>query len=394
MNVHPAPLRASPESSPGLVIQAVDGHRDRLKTFIRLPWSVYADDPVWVPPLMLERRQHLSPANPFFQHARCRCWVAYRDHRPVGRISAQIDRLHLERYDDATGFFGMLEALDDAEIFRALLGTAQNWLLAQGMRRVRGPFNLSINQESGLLVEGFDTPPALMMGHARPYYAPRIEEQGYTPVQDLLAYWLTEDSLRRNRPKAMDRLVARVHERIQVRPLRRRRFKQDLEILRDIFNDAWSENWGFVPITREEFEELGRNIAPLIDDDFVQIAEVDGTPAAMMVMLPNVNEALRDLNGRLLPLGWLKLLWRLKVRYPRSGRIPLMGVRKRYQNSLLGSALTYLIFEAMTEPVISRGIRATEMSWILEQNTRMRKVIESLGGKAYKRYRIYEKELG
>jgi hypothetical protein len=385
---------ASPEFSPGLVIQAVDNHPGRLKTFIRVPWTIYADDPAWVPPLILERRQHLSTRNPFFQHARCRCWVAYRDQRPVGRISAQIDQLHLERYHDATGFFGMIEALDDAALFRALLSTAEAWLLEQGIQRVRGPFNLSINEESGLLVEGFNTPPALMMGHAHPYYATRIEQQDYAPAQDLLAYWLTEDSLKRNRPKAWDRLVSRVHERIQIRPLRRKHFKQDLEILRDIFNDAWSENWGFIPFTRAEFEELGRNIAPLIDDEFVQIAEVDGTPAAMMVMLPNVNEALQDLNGRLLPVGWLKLLWRLKVRYPGTGRIPLMGVRKRYQNSLLGSALTYLIFEAMTGPVISRGIHATEMSWILEQNTRMRKVIESLGGKAYKRYRVYEKKLG
>lgn len=370
-------------------VAPVEDRRD-LRRFLGVPHTVYRDDPAWIPPLLLERREHLSRRNPYFEHADWRAWIAWRGTHPVGRITAQIDRLHLERHRDATGFFGMIEAEDRAETFRALTDAAETWLATQGMRRVRGPFSLSINDESGLLVAGFDTPPMVMMGHARPYYGPHLEAGGYRKAMDLLAYRLTAEA---QPPPALRALAERLDARVRVRPLRRRDFHREVAILRDIFNDAWSENWGFIPFTEAEFEELGRNLRMLLDDDFIQIAEVDGEPAAMAVALPNLNEAAHDLRGRLFPLGWLKLLWRLKVRFPSSGRVPLLGVRKRYQNTLLGPALAYMVIDALSGPVRRRGIRMMELSWILETNKRMRAILEDMGAEAYKRYRVYEKTL-
>ena len=361
-----------------------------LRRFLLVPWSIYADDPAWVPPLLAERRRHLSPRNPYFGHARFRSWIAYRGKAPVGRISAQVDRLHLERYRDDTGFFGMIEAEDDAGTFRALLETAEGWLRSQGMRRVLGPFSLSINDECGLLVDGFEIPPYIMMGHARRYYGPRIEEQGYSGEKDLLAYHVTADLYS---ARAMPFLVSKTAGGVHVRSMRRSRFDEELRIIREIYEDAWSGNWGFIPFTTEEFEDLGRNLKFLVNEEFVSIAEVDGVPAAMMILFPNINELVRDLNGRLLPFGWLKLLWRLKVRGPRSGRIPLMGVRRRYQGTMLGAALAYLVIEGVRPFAVKRGVRDVEMSWILEDNMGVRNIIESLGGTVCKRYRIYRKEL-
>ena len=361
-----------------------------LNEFIRLPWSLYKDDPNWIPPLILERRMQLSPKNPYFEHAKFCSWITYRNGKPVGRISAQIDRLHIDRYQDATGFFGMLEAEDDSLTFRALLSTAESWLRDQGIQQISGPFNLSINQELGLLVDGFDTPPSMMMGHARPYYADRIEKDGYQKEKDLLAYIINTDS---KMTAAAKRITARAKDRIHIRRLQKSDFVNELEIIRDIFNDAWSQNWGFIPWTEAEFEHLGKDLKMLADEELIKIAEADGKPAAFMVVLPNINEVIRDLNGRLLPFGWLKMLWRLKVKYPKSARIPLMGVRSQYHNSLMGAALAFGIFADVQQQVLKRGIKEIELSWILEDNMRMRNIIESNSGRVYKTYRIYSKKL-
>ena len=365
-------------------------NRSALKRFIQVPWSIYGDDPHWVPPLLIERRQFFSPSNPYFEHARHKLWIAYRGDDPVGRISAQIDQLHLERYGDDTGFFGMLEAPDDPEIFNALMTQAETWLLNQGMRRVRGPFNLSINQECGLLVDGFDAPPSIMMGHARPYYGSRIEELGYSKTIDMLAYYVNTDL---KLTDTMHRITQWASRRVQVRSLQMSRLKEDLQVVRDIFEDAWSSNWGFIPFTAEEFRHLGRDLKLLVPPDFVQIAEVDGVPAAMIVGFPNINEIIRDLDGRLLPLGWLKLLWRLKIRFPQTARVPLMGVRREFQKSRLGVAIALMIIQAVQAKGLRRGVKGVELSWILEDNTGMRTILDGIGGWVYKRYRMYDKQL-
>lgn len=374
-------------------ISRVTGRRETSR-FRDLPNMVNAGDPQWIPPLRMERSQHISPRhNPYFKHADTAFWLALRDGLPVGRISAQVDSLHQERYGDDTGFFGMLDAEDDPEVFKALLATAEQWLQARGMRRILGPFNFSINEECGLLVEGFDTPPMVMMGHAQPYADARIRAQGYDKAMDTLAYHL--DAERYAIPVGTRRLMERISQEsgVTVRPMVRDRLKEELETVRDIFNDAWSANWGFVPFTRDEFDTLGEALKFLVHDDMIQIAEVNGEPAAMMVSLPNINEAVRDLNGRLLPFGWAKLLWRLKVGYPRSARVALMGVRRRYHDTPLGPALALMVVDASRNALMARGVKSVEMSWILETNSAMRRIIESLGGEAYKRYRIYEKAL-
>jgi len=365
--------------------------KSELDQFIRVQNLILCSDPAWIPPLLVERRMHLSAKNnPYFQHARWQAWIAWRGDRPVGRISAQIDTLHLERYGDATGFFGMLDAEDSAETFAALISTAEQWLRKQGMRRVRGPFSLSINEETGLLIDGFDTPPVFMMGHARPYYAERIEQCGYAKAQDMLAYMIAPDF---EAPRIMQRLVAASAQRVRVRPLDRRHFDAEIALLRDIFNDAWAENWGFVPFTEAEFHELGQTLRFLLPENLIQIAEVDGEAAAFVVGLPNINEAIRDLGGQLFPFGWLKMLWRLKVRFPGSARVPLLGVRQKFQHTRLGPGLAFQVINAVRKELQRHGARQIELSWILEDNAGMRNIIESIGGRAYKRYRVYERQL-
>jgi hypothetical protein len=372
-------LQVNPVNSP---------HEQR--RFIRLPWSIYQDDPAWVPPLLLERKEFLSPKNPYFEHARYQSWIAYRDGTPVGRISAQIDQLHLDRYPDKEGFFGMIEAEDNPETFAALFQAAEAWLRDHGMRSVLGPYNLSINQEPGLLVDGFETPPFMMMGHARPYYGARIEEMGYQKIKDLYAYIIDSNF---EASAAMQRIVKRAEKRVKVRSLSKSNFSNDLKIIEDIFNDAWSDNWGFLPFTEAEFNQLAKEFKLVLDFELVKIAEVDGVPAAFMVVVPNINEAIRDLNGRLLPIGWLKLLWRLKVRFPQTVRLPFLGVRKEYHDSLLGAALPFLMIQAAWAYAVKRGVKKAELSWILEDNKGISDIIESLGGTVHKTYRIYAKDL-
>lgn len=360
------------------------------RAFLALPERLYRDDPHWIAPLRVEEGQRVFGRNPLFEHAEARAWLAWRGGRPVGRITAQIDRLQQEVYREPVGLFGMLEAEDDPGVFAALFAAAEAWLRSAGCTRVLGPFNLSINEEVGLLVEGFEVPPFVMMGHGRRYYPARVLEQGYGSIQELLTYTIAPDF---TAPVVMTRLAERVAGAVRVRPLRRRELDAELEILRDLFNDAWAHNWGFVPFTPAEFRALGRVLAALLPDDQVQIAEIDGRPAAFIVVLPNVNEAARDLGGRLLPWGWAKLLWRLKVRGLRSARVPLMGVRREYQQSRLGPTLAFLVIDAVRKGLVGRGVETVEMGWILEGNAGMRNIIETIGGVVYKRYRVYQKVL-
>lgn len=372
-----------------LSVAPVSSRADK-RDFLGLATALYGDDPHWIAPLRLEERMRVFGNNPLFEHAEVRAWVARRGRRPVGRITAQIDRLQQETQGNRAGSFGMLEAEDDPEVFAALFAVAEDWLRERGCAEVRGPFNLSINEEAGLLVEGFATPPSVMMGHGRPYYPARVEEQGYEQAQDLLAYTVKSAFVP---PPVMLKLAERAERDVQLRALRRRDLAAELEILRDIFNDAWAENWGFVPFTRAEFAELGKLMAALLPADHVQIAEIDGRPVAFIVALPNVNEAARDLRGRLLPLGWAKVLWRLKVRGVRSGRVPLMGVRREYHHTRLGPTLAFMVIDAVRGGLVRRGIGDVELGWILEGNSGMRNIIEAIGGTAYKRYRIYRKWL-
>ncbi len=365
--------------------------RALLNRFIRLPERLHRDDPHYIAPLHMERQEALTPKNPFFGHAEVQFWLAERDGRDVGRISAQLDKQALALRPDGTGFFGMIAAENDPAIFTALLDTAAAWLRERGMVRMQGPFNLNINEETGLLVAGFDTPPMLLMGHDKPYIGPRLEEYGLVKEKDVYAYLydMTVDL-----PASVRRLLARpLPPDLIVRQLDFKRYNEEIRTVTSIFNDAWVNNWGFVPLTETETDYLAKSLKPLLDPRLTSVVERNGEPVGFLIALPNINEAIRDLNGKLLPFGWAKLLWRLKVSGVKTARVPLMGVRRSAANDMIGSLLPFLMVDAVRKQGLAQGFTHIELSWILEDNLPMRRMNESLGSQAYKTYRIYEKPL-
>jgi len=376
----------------GVEILPVRGRAD-MERFIRLPNALFQSDPAWVPPLLAERRAALSARkNPWFKHGAAAFWIARRDGRDVGRVSAQEDRLAPADPDGARiGHFGLLAAEDDGAVFAALLAAAEAWVAARGLRRVRGPFSLSVNEQTGLLVSGFDTPPMLMMPHDPPYAGPRLEALGYRKARDLLAYVADVDV---PLPPAAAAAIARgLPSGVSLRPMRRAALRAEVEALIGIYNEAWAGNWGFVPFTPEEVAHLADELRPLLHEKLVWFAEAAGEPVAFAVCLPNLNEAARDLGGRLLPFGWARLLWRLKVSGVESARVPLMGVRRRVGGGLLGRVLPLFLIEALRREARAMGLRRIEMSWVLEDNAPMRRLAEGFGARVYKTYRVYERDL-
>ncbi len=365
--------------------------RALLDRFIRLPHRLHRDDPHYIAPLHLERLDALTPKNPFFSHADVQFWIARKDGRDVGRISAQIDRQALAVRPDATGHFGLIAAEDDPAVFRAIVTEAETWLRARGMRRVLGPFNLNINEETGLLVAGFDTPPMLLMGHDRPYVGPRLEEQGFAKEKDVLAY-LYDMSV--ELPASVRRLQDRpLPSNIKVRRIDLKRYGEEIHTVTDIFNDAWRNNWGFVPLTEAETDHLAKSLKPLIDPRATSVVELGGEPVGFLIALPNLNEAIRDLRGKLFPFGWAKLLWRLKIRGVRTARVALMGIKRSAAKGVTGGFLPFLLIDAVRREAVRYGCTHIELSWILEDNLPMRRIIEGFGAIAYKTYRIYGKSL-
>ena len=374
-----------------LRVAPVEGRAD-LDAFIRLPFRLHRDDPNWVPPLLTERRAALDPRrNPYLARAEARFWLVRRGDRVVGRISAQRDPLVADIRDPGEGHFGMIAAEDDPRVFAALTSAAEDWLVARGTTHVLGPFNLSINEETGLLVEGTDTPPMLMMGHDLPHHDARLREQEYAPVRTLRAYLMDRTT---PEPPAIRALVDRpLPEGITVRQIRMKDYAGEIRALTDIYNDAWRDNWGFVPLAEDEITAMARQLKPLVDRRLVWFAEVRGEPAAFMVLLPNLNEAIRDLNGRLLPFGWARLLWRLKLSGVKSGRVPLAGVRRKYARGMLGSLLPMRLISHARREAEALGYERVEISWILDDNLPMRRLAEALHARPYKTYRLYEKRL-
>ncbi len=363
-----------------------------LDRFVRLPMRLNAHDPAWIAPLVMERKEALTPkTNPFFMHAEVQLWLARRTGRDVGRISAQIDRLAPTDPAGEVGHFGLIAAEDDPAIFAALLGAAEGWLKARGRTIVRGPFNLSVNEETGLLVDGFDSPPMVMMGHDQPYVARRVEDQGYGKIKDVYAYIVDLDT--DFPPKVRQRVNRPMPDGVRLRKLDFKRYDDDVRDMTDIINHGWAQNWGFTPITVEESRQLAKSMKPVIDADMVWFAELDGRTVGFGVCLPNVNEAIADLNGQLLPFGWAKLLWRLKVTGVKTARVPLMGVRRDVARDFRAMLIPFLIIDAMAREAKKKRIEKVEMSWILEDNRPMRGIIESVNSARYKTYRIYEKAL-
>lgn len=359
-----------------------------LDRFIKLPQQLYTNDPAYVAPLALERQEALSPKkNPYFEHAEAQFWLARRDGRDVGRISAQVDRLVT---DPEAGHFGMIAAEDDGEVYAALFEAAESWLRARGKRHILGPFNLSINEETGLLVDGFDTPPVMLMGHDPRYSAARIEALGYGKAKDLIAYMYDIDH---ELPRAARRKIdSRTAQSLTVRQLDKSRYIEEFDTVTAIFNDAWSQNWGFIAFTPAEIAHMAKSMKMLIDPTCVAIVEMNGEAVGFGIALPNLNELIADFNGRLLPFNWLKLLWRLR-RGARTARVPLMGIRRSFSGSMAGGLAPFLVIDALRKGLQAKGVRQVELSWILEDNKPMRHVIEALGALPYKTYRVYDKRL-
>jgi len=364
-----------------------------LRAFLRVPFTVFRGDPNWIAPLYLERLDHLSrKRNPFFQHAEVELFVAFRGNEPVGRISAQVNRLHIEGHHDATGQFGFLDAIDDAEVFAALTETAASWLKERAMRRMTGPMSFSINDETGLLVDGFDTPPRVMMGHARPWFGQHLDALGFAKAKDVLAY---DYDARPPLPRAMQAMLDKAYASgdLAVRPLSKKNFARDLSTIMEIFNDAWSDNWSFVPFTPEEVTVLGNNLKLLIGEHYVAIAFWKGEPAAMAVTLPDINQWIRGLDGRIVPFGWARIIWHLLARPPEAVRMPLMGVKRAFHGQPVGATLALAVIESIRQAHLGRGTHKAELSWILEDNWPMRRILDALGAKPYRTYRVYERDL-
>jgi GNAT superfamily N-acetyltransferase len=341
-----------------------------------------------VPPLLAEERKRIDPKHPFFEHGTVQLFLAYRDGRPVGRIAAIENRLHNEFHGDRVGFFGMFESVDDPEVAGALLDRAAEWVVGRGLDRLRGPTNFSTNEECGLLIENFDDPPYVMMTYNPPYYDRLLTGWGLEKVKDLLAYRVREEEVNRARLATVERLVSRLRPRMSARPIRMNRFAEEVGIVRDIYNAAWERNWGFVPMTDAEVEYMAKQLKPVVDPELALIGEVEGEPAAFALALPDVNQAIRRLNGRLLPFGIIKLLWHM--RRINGIRVITLGLKPEYRRTGLAELLYYEIIQRGR----SRGHTVAETSWILEDNLLMRAGLEKMGARVYKTYRLYERDLG
>ncbi|WP_439544861.1 N-acetyltransferase [Sandarakinorhabdus sp.] len=380
-------------SSP-LTIKRVETAADR-KAFVVLPWRLYANDPHWVPPLKSEMLGLIGglKSNPWFEHAEAAFWMAVQGGQVVGRISAQVDQLVLQHMGAGTGHWGMFECIDDQAVADALLDTAETWLRGRGMTRAQGPFSLSIWDEPGLLVQGFDTPPTVMMGHHLPYYERLIAARGYQGIKDLHCWSLP---IRQPFPEMVQRIVAfsERNAKLVTRPVDKTRFDAEAALILDILNDAWADNWGFVPLTPLEIAYVGKKLKPIIFNNLVRIAEYDGEAVGFMITLPDINELTRDLNGDLFPFGWAKLLWRLRKPQVKRMRVPLMGIRKSLQGQRVASLMAFQMIEYIRRSAIADfGAEEGEIGWILDDNGPMRSIADAIDSHVTRTYRVFERPL-
>jgi hypothetical protein len=371
--------------------------------FMHVPHVTQGHDPYWIAPISLEigplavgDGPRINPKrHPWFQHGEAALWVAERDGQLVGRISAQVDQNHLKIYNDATGFFGFFESIDDQSVANALFDTAFAWLRQKGMRRCVGPFSMNVNDESGLLIDGFNSFPRFMMGHAQPYYQKLVETAGFAKVVDMRAYLTPMDTgLPFKQLKWLKRGLER-NPRTAVRALDMKRYDADMAAMFDIFRAGWVENWGSIPMTGAEINYGADEMKLIILPELVSIATVDGVPAAFCLALPDFNEMIRDFKGRLFPFNIFKLLWRVLTRksFISGTRVMLMGVMPEYKNKPIGSMLALATVGAVRDASLKLGMPICEMSWVLETNTQTCHSIEDIGGRVYKTYRMYEKAL-
>lgn len=366
-------------------IHQIKSSRD-MNRFIRLPWHIYQTNPHWIPPLMRDVRFKLDRLkHPFFEHAKMELFLACGRTGALGRIAAIVDDRYNEYHHQHTGCFGMFECIEDYEVARSLLSAAERWCQKRGMNRIQGPMNLSMNDECGFLVQGFDSDPVIMMPYNPGYYLEFVERYGFKKAKDLYAYLKSDIGIADRINKLVERVKKK--ENIVVRTINMSRLQQELEIIIDIYNDAWKLNWGFVPMTKNEILLMARELKPIVEPELVLIAEVDGQPVGVSITVPDFNQVLKKLDGRLGPFGLLKCIY-FKRRIT-GLRAIVFGIKKEYRRTAISTVLYY-----ETEKAGARlGYKWCEMSWNLEDNTLINRFDEAIGGRLYKKYRIYEKEI-
>ncbi len=356
-----------------------------LKKFIKFPWAVYKGDPNWVPPLILDVKERLDRnKNPFFEHAEMDLFLAFKDGALAGRIAAIIDDNHNQMHNEKVAFFGMYESLDDIEVAKALLDQVAAWGLERGMEILRGPMNLSMNDECAFLLEGFDSPPVVMMSYNPPYYLDLMEQAGLSKVKDLYAFYMNKDHTTAQKVEAIVKRVER-SSTIKLRTVNPKTLKEDVEKIRYVYNHGWERNWGFVPWTDRELDHMADNMKQLADWDIVILAEDKGKPVGFAFGLPNYNEVLIKMNGRLLPFGFLKLLY--YKRRITGIRAVVFGILKEYRMT----GLSYLLYWHLEKNSLAKGYTWAETSWQLEDNDAINRFTSSIGGEIYKKYRFYER---
>jgi len=364
-----------------------------IEDFIEVAFDVYRDDPAWVPPLHMEITDRLTPEkNPFFEHAEVALFTAWKDGRVVGRISAQIDHEHLRIHQDNVGFFGFFDTVDDQEVASALIAAAEAWLAERGMTVMRGPFSLSINEETGMLVEGFDSPPTIMSPHHRSYQQTLAEGAGLRKAKDCYGWRHDVVPATARAQKAWETINSLPE--VRFRSVSPRKLKKEVHDILDVFNDAWQHNWGFVPATDSEAKKMAADLQLILDKELSFFAEIDGQPVAICVCLPNLNEVIYDFKGKLNPVTVAKLIWRLKIQRPKSARLMLLGIRTDLRGKKRYAPLGMAVIAELVRRGLKQGYEWAELGWTLEDNRLINAAIRSMGAEIYKRYRLFEKPIG
>lgn len=376
---------AAPDAA-GISVEPLRHGRD-LDLFARFPWQIYRDDPDWVPPLLADFKKFFDPKqHPFYEHSECRPFLARRNGEVVGRIAAIWNKNHQKFHDEPVGFFGFFECIDDHDVAMALFARAEAWLKERGLNVMRGPASFSSNEEWGLLIDGWNGPPRVMMPYNPRYYPPLIEGCGFAKVKDLVAYHFMGTGVPERLARGTD-IVAKRNPDVIIRPLNMKKFNAELTIVRELYNRCWERNWGFVPMTEAEIDHMAKELKPVINPALVLIMEKAGVPIGFSLTLPDLYLAQKHANGRYFPFGLLKMLWH--ARKIRTVRVLTLGIVPEYRHG----GLDALLYRQLMETSYARGIPGGEFSWMLEDNIAIKKPMENLGASIYRTYRLYDRRL-
>jgi GNAT superfamily N-acetyltransferase len=356
--------------------------------FIKFAWKIYKDDPNWVPPLMMDKKKLLNKdKNPFFKTSEMEMYMAYEDGEPVGRIAAIKNDTHNKIHNENIGFFGFFESINDQEVANALLDKAKEWLQSKGVNAMRGPANPSSNDEYGMLLEGFDDAPRIMMTYNPKYYLDLMDNYGIKKAKDLYAYRIDNEKLLKSEKLIRVAEIARKRSKVEIQQIDMKNFKNELERVKQVYNQAWAPNWGFIPMTEEEIDNLAKELKPIIEKSLVLFAEVDGKTIAFALVMLDYNELFKDFNGKLFPFNVLKLFTqRKKIKW---ARVLTLGIIPEYQKRGIDALLYYEIVKRAEKVGIVKG----EASWILEDNEMMKRGAEVMNGEIYKKYRVYQQDI-